>query len=228
MAIRADFARRERVDTTRCAWRPSPQPEVERIPLDRLGEEVARATSLVRYAAGSHFPAHVHGGGEEILVLDGVFSDASGDYPAGFYLRNPPDSRHAPFTRSGCTLLVKLWQFAPDDSAQLRLDSRAGHWQPGPGEGMRQLALHRHGDEDVRLLQLSPGARWCLGHPGGAELLVLEGRLADDQGDLGAGAWLRLPCGERQWLECRDEARVFLKTGHLGMTCCWDLQASQG
>jgi len=62
--------------------------------LDRIGEEVAQATSIVRYAAGSHFDRHVHDGGEEILVPHGVFSDEYGDYPAGAYVRNPPGASH--------------------------------------------------------------------------------------------------------------------------------------
>ena len=63
--------------------------------LDRRGEEVARATSLVSYAPGSHFERHIHDGGEEILVLEGTFSDEQGDYPTGTYLRNPVGSSHA-------------------------------------------------------------------------------------------------------------------------------------
>lgn len=67
----------------------------------------ARATSLVRYQPGSHFSAHEHGGGEEILVLDGVFEDEHGYYPAGSYLRNPPGSRHTPGSTEGCVIFVR-------------------------------------------------------------------------------------------------------------------------
>ena len=112
--INADFRQRVVIDTQAQAWIASPEPGVDRQPLDRIGGEQARATSLVRYAAGSNFSAHQHGGGEEFLVLDGTFSDEHGDYPAGTYVRNPPGSRHRPFSREGCTLFVKLRQFAPD------------------------------------------------------------------------------------------------------------------
>ena len=67
--------------------------------LDRIGDEVARATSIVRYAPGSSFARHEHAKGEEFLVLEGIFSDDSGDYPAGFYVRNPPGSGHTPFRK---------------------------------------------------------------------------------------------------------------------------------
>jgi hypothetical protein len=60
--------------------------------LDRIGDEVARATSIVRYAPASHFSPHVHDGGEEFLVLEGTFQDEHGDYPVGSYVRNPPTS----------------------------------------------------------------------------------------------------------------------------------------
>ena len=74
---------------------------VDRRPLDRIGEEVARATSIVRYAPGSRFSAHTHGGGEEFIVLDGVFQDEHGDYPPGTYVRNPPGTRHTPGSEPG-------------------------------------------------------------------------------------------------------------------------------
>src|SRR5690606_19921646 len=108
MNLNSDFRLRVVQHAADAPWAPSPLPGVTRRMLDRVGDEVARATSIVRYAAGSHFDAHGHPGGEEILVLEGVFSDEHGDYPAGTYLRNPPGSRHTPFSREGCTLFVKL------------------------------------------------------------------------------------------------------------------------
>lgn len=111
MNINADFASRAAVHAGRLDWTPSPLPGVDRRMLDRVGEEVARATSIVRYAPGSHFSPHTHGGGEEFLVLDGVFQDEHGDFPVGTYVRNPPTSRHTPGSTAGCTIFVKLWQF---------------------------------------------------------------------------------------------------------------------
>jgi anti-sigma factor ChrR (cupin superfamily) len=103
-----DFSRRAVSLATDATWTPSPQAGVERRMLDRVGGEIARATSVVRYVPGSRFSRHVHGGGEEILVLEGVFSDETGDYPPGSYLRSPPGSSHAPFSVEGCVILVKL------------------------------------------------------------------------------------------------------------------------
>jgi anti-sigma factor ChrR (cupin superfamily) len=119
MKVNADFSQRVVIRPEDRQWVPSPAGGVQRVMLDRIGEEVARATSLVRYAPGTAFPEHVHGGGEEILVLDGVLADEHGTYAAGTYLRNPLGTRHSPPSEGGCTLFVKLRQFAP--TIELRL-----------------------------------------------------------------------------------------------------------
>src|SRR6188472_105149 len=121
MDLNADFSRRVAVHAARLAWVASPMAGVDRRMLDRIGDEVARATSIVRYAPTSQFSRHVHGGGEEFLVLDGVFQDEHGDFPAGSYVRNPPTSRHTPGSSSGCILFVKLWQFDPADRKEIKL-----------------------------------------------------------------------------------------------------------
>src|SRR5262245_61317317 len=108
MNLNADFTKRAAVHAGAPEWQASPMPGVERRLLDRIGDEVARATSIVRYAPESHFSPHVHGGGEEFLVFEGVFQDERGDFPAGSYVRNPPQSRHTPGSKSGCTIFVKL------------------------------------------------------------------------------------------------------------------------
>ncbi|MCQ4345910.1 cupin domain-containing protein [Pseudomonas stutzeri] len=223
MNLNADFERRVVVHTASAAWQDSPQPGVQRIPLDRLGDEVARATSLVRFAPGSHFPEHVHGGGEEILVLDGVFSDENGDYPAGSYLRNPPGSRHAPASAEGCTLLVKLWQFAPDDRAAVCLDTQYLSWQRSAVPGVAELPLHEHAGVRTLLQRLEPGTRCpaqCF--PGGEEVFVLYGRLGDEAGDYPAGSWLRNPPGSCYNRHSVVGAVLYVKSGHLGAPTCWD------
>src|SRR6478735_4068356 len=133
MELNSDFSQRAVVHAATLPWVASPIPGVERRMLDRIGGEVARATSIVRYAPASQFPAHVHGGGEEFLVLDGVFQDEHGDFPAGAYIRNPPQSRHTPRSAPGCIIFVKLWQFDPDDRVQLRLDTNTLAFPPAPG-----------------------------------------------------------------------------------------------
>ena len=108
MKIHADLTERAVVYTQDLPWVDSPMPGVQRRMLERDGEEVARATSLVRYAPGSAFSAHTHGGGEEFFVLEGTFSDEKGDYPAGTYVRNPVGSSHTPSSGEGCIIMMLL------------------------------------------------------------------------------------------------------------------------
>lgn len=199
-------------------WVPSPLPGVERHMLDRIGAEVARATSVVRYAAGSRFDRHVHGGGEEFIILEGVFSDEHGDYPAGTYVRNPPGTAHTPYSFDGCTMFVKLWQFAPDDLLPVRIDTRRAEWVPGDVPGLTLLPLHEHNGISTSLLRWAPHTRFgAHSHPGGEEVLVLEGVLHDDQGDYPAGTWIRSPSGSRhEPFTATEGALIYVKVGHLG------------
>jgi hypothetical protein len=190
---------------------------VERRMLDRIGDEVARATSIVRYRPASHFSPHTHGGGEEFLVLDGVFQDEAGDHPAGSYVRNPPTSRHTPGSASGCTLFVKLWQFDPADRVQITLDTGNRSFETAPGRaGVELLPLYRDGVEDVRLERWSPGAAVTLALPGGLELLVLTGSFTEGSENFVEQSWLRLPPGAvLDAVAGPSGCRLWAKSGHL-------------
>jgi anti-sigma factor ChrR (cupin superfamily) len=198
-------------------WRPSPIAGVERRMLDRIGDEVARATSIVRYAPGARFARHVHGGGEEFLVLDGVFSDEHGDFPVGTYVRNPPGSAHAPRSEPGCTILVKLWQFDPGDRRAIRLATGARAFAADVARpGVAVLPLFEDARERVRLERWSPGAAFDLPLPGGGELLVLDGGFVDGDEAFKPTSWLRLPCGAHlRAIAGADGCRLWVKTGHL-------------
>ncbi|MEX0758488.1 MAG: cupin domain-containing protein, partial [Tistlia sp.] len=199
MELNADFTKRAAVHAGRLDWIASPMPGVERKLLDRVGEEVARATSLVRYAPGSRFSPHVHGGGEEFLVLEGLFQDEHGDYPAGSYLRNPPTSSHSPGSGPGCTIFVKLWQFDPADRTEVRLDSReVAPERAADRPGVESFPLFRDRHEDVRLERWAPGAEVVLALPGGLEILVLEGGFAEGGQRFEPLSWQRLPAGGPQ------------------------------
>ena len=219
MNLNDDFSMRIVARAADAAWTPSPQPGVDRRMLDRVGGEVARATSIVRYAPGSRFDRHVHAGGEEILVLDGVFSDESGDHAAGSYLRNPPGRDHAPFSHEGCLLFVKLRQFAPDDLVSVRCDTRSLPWRQGLVPGLSVMPLHSHDGVDTALVRWAPNTRFNAHvHPGGEEILVLEGVFSDDAGDYPAGTWLRSPRWSRHApFTGPAGALIFVKVGHLGV-----------
>lgn len=217
MELNADFSRRAAVHAARLPWVKSPMAGVERRMLDRIGAEVARATSVVRYAPGSHFSPHVHGGGEEFLVLEGVFQDEHGDYPAGSYVRNPPTSRHTPGSAAGCTILVKLWQFDPDDRTEIRIDTGTKSFHPATGRpGIEILPLYRDAREDVRLERWAPDATIQLAVPGGIEIFVLDGGFREGDEDFAAQSWLRLPDGGALQARAGPEGcRAWIKTGHL-------------
>jgi anti-sigma factor ChrR (cupin superfamily) len=218
MDLNSDFDQRVVQSARNAVWNASPLPGVDRRMLDRIGDEVARATSIVRYAAGSYFDRHVHLGGEEILVLNGVFSDEYGDYPAGAYMRNPPGTSHTPFSSDGCTLFVKLWQFAPDDTEPVRIDTSAAAWNPGLVPGLSVMPLHEHDGVSTALVRWAPETRFDTHtHPGGEEILVLEGVFHDEDGGYPTGTWLRNPRGSRHAPFTGPEgALIYVKAGAIG------------
>ena len=145
MQINADFSQRTVMRFADTPWVASPAAGVERKMLDRIGGEVARATTIVRFAPGSAFDAHTHDGGEEYLVLDGTFEDETGDFGTGSYVRNPPTSRHTPAASNGTTIFVKLHQFDPDDRTEIH--ARTDH----------AAVLFENHEERVRGCRTCPG-----------------------------------------------------------------------
>lgn len=218
MNLHDDFSARVVAHAADAVWIPSPMSGVDRRMLDRVGAEIARATSVVRYAAGSRFERHVHGGGEEILVLEGMLSDEAGDHPAGTYLRNPPGSSHAPCSRDGCVLFVKLRQFAPEDRVGARIDTRTAPWYPGLVPGLTVMPLHSHDGVDTALVRWAPNTVFnAHSHPGGEEILVLDGVFRDEAGEYPQGSWLRNPRWSRHAPFTGPEgALIYVKVGHLG------------
>lgn len=217
MEINADFSRRASVRGAESPWRPSPMPGVERRMLDRIGDEVARATTIVRYAPDSAFSPHTHDGGEEFLVLEGVFSDEHGDFPVGSYVRNPPTSRHTPGSAPGCVIFVKLHQFDPADRRHVRVASdRMAPVRPEGRPGVALLPLYADADEEVRVEIWEPGAEIALTPEGGIEILAIEGSFSEGGERFAAQDWLRLPIGAPLSAVAGPEgARVWIKTGHL-------------
>ncbi|PCD01125.1 cupin domain-containing protein [Halopseudomonas pelagia] len=214
MKINADFSKPVVVHSDQLEWQSSPMKGVERRMLDRIGEEVARATTIVRYAPGSHFSAHTHTGGEEFIVLDGVFQDEHGDFPAGTYVRNPPTTSHIPGSETGCTIFVKLWQFDPADRTQFskNMEAEIG----APVDGVATAKLHENDREIVTYSQLDADATLTSEAQGGIELLVIEGWVTTNDELLARHDWLRLPEGHRLSLTAGDDgAEIWMKTGHL-------------
>ncbi len=217
MKINADLRIRACADTGALEWVNSPTHGVLRKMLDRDGGEVARATSLVRFEAECSFPVHVHGGGEEFFVIDGVFSDEAGDYPAGSYVRHPPGSSHRPFSKSGCILFVKLRQMHESDVDVVVVNTKEKEFDR-IDNGIGEIFLYQNAKtgERVSLMRFEPGrSRSKQSYAGGAEFLVLEGEFSDESGQYGKGSWLRMPSGSGHEMHSGAGCVVWLKTGHL-------------
>jgi anti-sigma factor ChrR (cupin superfamily) len=214
--IHSDFSLRAVVDTASLPWQPSPAPGVWRRMIEREGDEIARATSLVRYDAGAAFAEHPHEFGEEILVLDGTFSDQHGDYPPGTYIKNPPGSIHAPFSKDGCTLLAKVRHLDPQDAGRVVVDTRRAPWFQGMVPGLTVLPLSSFGTRNTALVRWAPETFFNPHrHHGGEEIYVLEGVFEDEHGRYPAGSWLRSPHLSQHQPFSREGCLIFVETGHL-------------
>lgn len=213
--INMDFSQRVAIDSALEPWVESPKAGVWRKRFAREEAERGHATSLVRYEPGARFSAHDHPLGEEILVLEGVFSDETGDYPAGTYLRNPEGFRHAPFSEQGCVIFVKLHQFQSLDDRVVRVDTRTADWLPGHG-GLKVMPLHEFEGEHVALV------KWPVDevfqahrHFGGEEIFVINGTFRDEHGVYPKHSWLRSPHMSEHLPFVREETIIWVKTGHL-------------
>jgi len=215
MMINMNLDKSVTINTNKCNWAITPQHGILRKKLERELDEIGHATSIVRYEAGASFQYHSHPNGEEILVLDGVFSDQMGEYKQGTYIRNPPGSMHAPFSKKGCTLFVKLNQFLPGDTTRVCINTSNATWVSGYGN-LQVLPLHEFEDQSVALVkwpakeQFKPHT-----HYGGEEIYVITGELIDEYGRYPAGTWLRNPHMSKHNPFVEEETIIFVKVGHL-------------
>lgn len=207
--VRADFHQAVSLAPADFQWVSSPQAGVERVMLDRVGDEVAVATSLVRYAPGSRFPAHEHGLGEEYLVLEGEFGDEHGRYGPDTYVRNPPGSRHTPFSEPGCVIWVKLRQFHPDDQWQLVTDVAL----PMPPDGYSLRKLHEFQGEVVTTVAAQGTSTVTFPALDRVqEVLIIDGAVRWRERTLNAWGWLRVPAGEALEFDALVPSRLLHKS----------------
>ncbi|GAA6211758.1 cupin domain-containing protein [Hyphomicrobiales bacterium 4NK60-0047b] len=218
--INLDFSKKLIIETDKMEWIPSPLPGVDRRRLEREEAEAGRATSIVRYAPGSSFSSHTHGGGEEYIVLDGTFSDQSGDYGKGYYVRNPPGSSHAPHSEEGCVIFVKLCQMDEQGEPQVNLDTNSVSWKKneinGDFNGHSQIQLFKNDREHVQLEKLEPGAELTLKTEGQrVEILILEGTAELDDKNLEKFSWIRLPKQSEAVMKTKDGCQFWSKHGSI-------------
>ncbi len=215
MNLHSDYTQRVVLHQEDLPWVDSPEPGVQRRMLDRIGDEQAKATSIVRYEPNTRFTAHQHDLGEEILVLDGVLSDEYGDYPAGTYLMNPPGSSHAPYSESGCTLFVKLRHLGDEQQERELIDTNTAEWLQGLVPGLTVMPLMRQGSGST-LVRWAPNTYFNPHrHYGGEEIYVVDGVFADEYGTYPKGSWIRSPHLSMHTPYSKEGCTIFVKTGHL-------------
>lgn len=215
MDINADYSQRIVVNHHELPWVPSPTAGVDRRMLERAGDEIAKATSIVRYQPGSRFHKHAHALGEEILVLQGVFSDQRGDYPAGTYIMNPPGSSHEPFSQTGCLLFVKLRHLGSDPLVREVLNTSTAPWYPGMVPGLNVMPLMQQSTGST-LVRWAPQTYFNPHrHYGGEEIFVVDGVFEDEHGRYPAGSWIRSPHMSLHQPFSQEGCTIFVKTGHL-------------
>lgn len=215
--INSDFSRSSIITPDQYRWVSSPQEGIERVMLDRVGGEKARATSVVRYARATEFPHHLHPGGEEILVLSGIFTEGEDHYPAGWYLRNPPGSSHQPSSNEGAIIFVKLWQMPTSEGMSVRIDTNdPANWQIF--ENRSTCPLYEDRFERVTLEKMAAGQPLLSRYVEGAEIFILTGQINVEDQQYLRGSWIRLPAGAYpDYIAGKNGVTVYLKTGHLAL-----------
>ena len=217
MDVNGDFSKRVLLHSDSIDWEDSPMQGVDRRRLDRIDNEADRVTTIVRYAPESSFSPHVHTGGEEFIVLDGIFEDDYGNWPTGSYIRNPPTSRHKPGSKDGCVIFVKLSQFQADDHTFVHADiNKLGSVADANRAGVKVSPLFKDAHEDVRLEYWEPNTKVEVDATGGAEFLVIDGGFTEAGEELRKESWLRVPTNTKVIAETGSQgAKVWIKSGHL-------------
>lgn len=217
MKINADFTQRVVLHGAEMDWSETRMKGVKRRMLDRIGAESGRATSIVSYDPNSKFSSHIHTGGEEFIVLEGVFQDEHGDFPVGSYVRNPPQSSHTPSSDDGCMIFVKLWQFDPKDRAHVNIKfDEANSINPTDRQGVSITPLYKDKYEEVRIEEWDADSDIEINGVGGIEVLVLDGDFEESGEQLNKLSWLRVPSNTPLKAKVGTKgAKVWIKIGHL-------------
>lgn len=216
MQLNNDFARVVVVNTADMPWQSASFSGVHYRMLEQIGAEGTRSTSVVRYEPGTHLPSHTHALGEEIIVLNGEFSDESGVYSSGTYIKNPPGLTRTPFSATGCTLFIKQGHLQPDDFERVLVDVHNSAWRPGMVGGLSVMPLSEFKGEHSALVKWQSGTVFNPHrHWGGEEIYVLDGVFEDEHGRYPAGTWLRSPHLSQHAPFSKEGCTIFVKVGHL-------------
>lgn len=198
--INANFHLPVSVKTNVFDWQGFTKAGIRQRSLERLVGRHSRLTAVAQFAAGQVFKKIAHEHGVEFLVLSGKFSDEHGDYGVGSYVRNPAAAYRMPFTRDGCTVLLKVGRFQLLDQKRVVVNTRDSHrkWKATGEPGVSCLDLHQFSEQHVSLHKIRAEC-WitfkCLNLA--LEIFVIEGDISVSGSHYEAGTWLRYPPGSR-------------------------------
>lgn len=233
IAVNADLEERAVVETAAMSWSPSPWiPGINRKFLDRYGNgQFVPSTSVVSFESGVRDPYHAHPHGEEYFVLSGTFTDHTGDYLPGFYVRHPMRWCHAPYVdvrNQDAVVWVKVSQVAEEGEPIIVTDTcdpDLPAWQDRACLSGRIRALPLYASartgERVWIELWEPGTEDAvLQPPGGEEVFVISGSLTDDGVVRPGLTWIRNPArGEgASWRRSTAVGcKLLMKSGHMAM-----------
>lgn len=229
--VNSDLEQRAVVHAAAMPWSPSPWiPGIDRKFLDRYGNgQFVPSTSIVSFGPGVRDPYHAHPHGEEFYVMSGVFTDHTGDYLPGFYVRHPIRWCHGPYVdprNDAAVVWVKVSQVSEEGEPIVVIDTR-DHGQEGwieraPPKGrLRELPLYRSEATGERVWYelWAAGTTLVEEQPaGGEELFVVEGTLVEDGVAHPAETWMRNPigaAGTKRERTAPHGCKLLRKSGHL-------------
>ena len=211
-----DFEQLVALNTCELPWLPMSAEGVSRRVLEEVDAVLLRTTSVFRYVKNTHLLSHTHDKGEEIIVLEGEYSDEFGVYSTGTYIKNPTATRHTSVTKSGCILFVKQGHLQKDDTERVVVHVQNSPWRQGMVAGLSVMPLSEFKGEHSALVRWQPGTVFnAHRHWGGEEIYVLEGVFEDEFGRYPKGTWLRNPHMSQHAPFSREGCTIFVKVGHL-------------
>ncbi|MGA8864655.1 MAG: cupin domain-containing protein [Gallionella sp.] len=216
MQINSDISSRVAIQQAGLPWTDSAIAGIQHRWLEAGIDEAARATAIVQCAPGSTMENCARELGDEIMVLDGVLTDAYGNYGKGTYIKHPPASAHACASASGCLLFVKRHHLEPDDDQRIVVDTATMPWYQGLVDGLTVMPLAEVGTRHTALVRWAAGTRFNPHrHYGGEEIYVLDGVFEDEYGRYPAGTWVRSPHLSAHCPFSIEGCTIFVKVGHL-------------
>ncbi len=197
--INADCTNLVIVRPDEMVWENTGAEGVSKVVLERLNHtEFGRETVLLRLAPGTHLSPEVLKERIEIFVVEGTFSDGHGEYGPQTFVMNPPGTNYRAASASGCVLYVKHLRGFSDGAERIVTNLETAPWTPFGDRVAEVVHFYKEPDRDVtaRVGRVYPQAQIMEhDHPGGEEVLILDGVFSDQFGDGKPGTWLRYPIG---------------------------------